>query len=64
MFHLLTLFSNNTAEQERYYIMDMLKEPRRISIYQIVQLVEQLISYIAQLLAGTTAQVPSQPQFP
>ena len=27
MFHLLTAFSNNAAEQEWYYIMDVLKKP-------------------------------------
>ncbi len=50
MFHLLTMFPNNAAEQERYYITNVLKKPQRISIHQFVQCVEQLNSYILQLL--------------
>jgi hypothetical protein len=49
MFHLLTVFPNNGAEQERYYLMNVLKKPQRISVHQFVQRVEQLNSYIAQL---------------
>ena len=49
MFHLLTVFPNNAAEQERYYITNVLKKPQRVSICQFVQRVEQLNSYIAQL---------------
>ncbi len=45
-FHLLTVFPNNTAEQERYYITNVLKKPQRISIRQFVQRVEQLNFYI------------------
>jgi len=49
MFHLLTVFPNNVAEQERYYITKVLKKPQRVSIHQFVQRVEQLNSYISQL---------------
>ncbi len=49
MFHLLTVFPNNVAEQERYYITNVLKKPQRVSICQLVQRVEQLNSYISQL---------------
>ncbi len=49
MFHLLTVFPNNAAEQERYYITDALKKPQQVSICQFVQHVEQLNSYITQL---------------
>lgn len=49
MFHLLTVFPNNAAEQERYYITNVLKKPQRVSIRQFVQRVEQLNSYISQL---------------
>jgi hypothetical protein len=49
MFHLLTVFPNNVAEQERYYITNVLKKPQRVSIRQFVQRVEQLNSYISQL---------------
>ncbi len=50
-FHLLTMFPNNAAEQERYYITNVLKKPHRVSIRQFVfvQHVEQLNSYISQL---------------
>ena len=49
MFHLLTVFPNSAAEQERYYITNVLKKPQRVSIHQFVQRVEQLNSYILQL---------------
>jgi hypothetical protein len=49
MFQLLTVFPNNAAEQERYYITNLLKKPQRISICQFVQRVEKINSYIAQL---------------
>jgi hypothetical protein len=49
MFHLLTVFSNNAAEQERCYIMNVLKKPQHVSICQFVQHVEQLNSYIVKL---------------
>jgi hypothetical protein len=49
MFHLLTVFPNSAAEQERYYITNVLKKPQHISIHQFVQCVEQLNSYILQL---------------
>jgi hypothetical protein len=49
IFHLLTVFPNNAAEQERYYITNVLKKPQRVSIHQFVQHVEQLNSYISQL---------------
>ncbi len=48
-FHLLTVFPNNVAEQERYYITNVLKKPQRIRIHWFVQRVEQLNSYILQL---------------
>jgi hypothetical protein len=43
------MFPNNAAEQERYYITNLLKKPQRVSIRQFVQRVEQLNSYISQL---------------
>jgi hypothetical protein len=49
MFHLLTAFPNNAAEQKRYYISNMLKKPQRVSVHQFVQCMEQLNAYIAQL---------------
>ncbi len=50
MFHLLTVFPNNAAEQERYYITNVLKKTQRVSNRQFVQHVEQFNSYILQLL--------------
>jgi hypothetical protein len=49
MFHLLTVFSNNAAEQEKYYLSNVLKKPQRVGIGQFVQHVEQLNAYIAKL---------------
>jgi hypothetical protein len=49
MFHLLTVFPINAAEQEKYYISNVLKKPQRINVRQFVQRVEQLNAYIAQM---------------
>ncbi len=50
MFHLLTVFPNNAAEQEKYYLSNVLKKPQRVGIRQSVQHLEQLNAYIAALL--------------
>ncbi len=49
MFHLLTAFPINAAEQEKYYITNVPKKPQRINVRQFVRCVEQLNAYIAQL---------------
>jgi hypothetical protein len=49
MFHLLTAFPINAAEQEKYYIRNVLKKPQRINVRQFVRQVEQLNAYIAQM---------------
>jgi hypothetical protein len=49
MFHLLIVFPNNAAKQERYYLTTVLKKPQHVSERQFMQRVEQLNSYIAQL---------------
>jgi hypothetical protein len=49
MFHLLTAFPINVAEQEKYYITNVLKKPQRINVHQFVWRVEQLNAYIAQM---------------
>jgi hypothetical protein len=49
MFHLLTEFPINAAEQEKYYILNVLKKPQRIKVRQFVRRVEQLNAYIAQM---------------
>ncbi len=49
MFHLLTAFPINTAEQEKYYIWNILKKLQLVNIRQFVCRVEQLNAYIAQM---------------
>ncbi len=49
MFHLLTAIPINAAEQEKYYILSLLKKPQRINVRQFVCRVEQLNAYIAQM---------------
>ncbi len=49
MFHLLTTFPINAAEQEKYYITNVLKKLQRINVRQFVCQVEQLNAYIAQM---------------
>jgi hypothetical protein len=49
IFHLLTVFPINAAEQERYYISNVLKKPQRINVCQFLCHVEQLNAYIAQM---------------
>ncbi len=48
MFHLLAVFPNNVAEQEKYYLSNVLKKPQRIGVRQFVQCLEQLNAYVAQ----------------
>ncbi len=50
MFHLLTPFPINAAEQEKYYISNVLRKPQHINVRQFVRRVEQLNAYIAQML--------------
>ena len=49
MFHLLTAFPINAAEQEKYYITNVLKKPQRNNVRQFVWCVEQLNAYISQM---------------
>jgi hypothetical protein len=49
MFHLLTAFPINAAEQEKYFILNVLKKPQRINVRQFICPVEQLNAYIAQM---------------
>ncbi len=49
MFHLLTAFPINAAEQEKYYISNILKKPQRVKVRQFVCCVEQLNTYISQM---------------
>jgi hypothetical protein len=49
MFHLLTAFPINAAEQEKYYVTNVLKKPQCVNVHQFVCHVEQLNAYIAQM---------------
>jgi hypothetical protein len=49
MFHVLAVFPNNEAEQEKYYLSNVLKKPQRVGVCQFVQRIEQLNAYVAQL---------------
>jgi hypothetical protein len=49
MFHLPTAFPINAAEQEKYYISNVLKKPQRVNVRQFVCRVEQFNAYIAQM---------------
>jgi hypothetical protein len=50
MFHLLTAFPINAAEQEKYFITNVVKKPQHVNLHQFVRRVEQLNAYIAQML--------------
>ncbi len=43
------MFPKNAAEQEKYYLSNVLKKPQRVGVSQFVQRIEQLNSYAAQL---------------
>jgi hypothetical protein len=49
MFHLLTVFSINAAEQEKYYVTNVRKKSQRINVRQLICHVEQLNAYIVQM---------------
>jgi hypothetical protein len=49
MFHLLTAFPINEAEQENYYITNVRKKPQCINVHQFVRCVEQLNAYTTQM---------------
>jgi hypothetical protein len=49
MFHLLTVFPINAAEQEKYHISNVLKKPQHINVCQFVWHVGQLNAYIPQM---------------
>jgi hypothetical protein len=49
MFHLLTVFPINAAEQEKYYVTNVIQKPKRVNVHQFVRPVEQLNAYIAQM---------------
>eukprot|EP00804_Cyclotella_cryptica_P007456 CCRYP_002652-RA/>CCRYP_002652-RA protein AED:0.46 eAED:1.00 QI:0/-1/0/1/-1/1/1/0/155 len=49
MFHLLQVFRHDAGEALKYYIINTLKKPNRVSIHQFFVRVEQLDSYLETL---------------
>jgi hypothetical protein len=56
MFHLLTVFLNNAAEQEKYYLSNMLKKLQRVGVRQFIQRIEHSTPTLRSCPAGTTGQ--------
>jgi hypothetical protein len=62
--HLLTVFPNNTAEQqERYYITNMLKKPQHVSMISLCSVYDCSTPTSHNYHAGSTAPVPSPVKF-
>jgi hypothetical protein len=55
MFHLLTVFPINAAEQEKYYITNVLKKPQRINVHQFVRQKSNSMPTLLRCHASTTA---------
>ena len=47
--HLLTVFNFDAAEQQKFYISNLLKKPQRVSVRAFFTRVEQLNAYVALL---------------
>ncbi len=56
MFHLLTVFSNNTAEQEKYFLSNVLKKPQRLVYVSLYSAYSSSMPMLHSYPAGTTAQ--------
>jgi len=54
-FHLLTVFASNVAEQQRFFISNVLKKPARVPMRHFLQHVEPAISCVSP--DPTTAHV-------
>ncbi len=50
IFHFCTVFPINAAEEDKYYITNILKKPQHVNMRQFVCHGEQLNTYIAQML--------------
>jgi hypothetical protein len=48
-FHLLDMFPGDAAEQQHFYISNMLKKPQRVPVRYFFRRVEQLNSYLLHL---------------
>jgi hypothetical protein len=65
MFHLLTMFPINAAEQEKYYISNILKKPQHVNVRQFEHRVKQLNAYITQMPCfyySTNVNVSTKPE--
>ena len=49
--HLQTVFAEDAAERERYYISNVLKKPQHVPVRYFFQRLEQLNSYLSHLLS-------------
>jgi hypothetical protein len=65
--HLLTVFNFDAAEQQKFYISNLLKKPQRVTVRAFFTRVEQLNSFVALLpsifysLRATPATKPAVP---
>jgi hypothetical protein len=64
MFHLLTMFPNNAAEQERYYITNVLKKPSASAFVSLCSVWSSSTPTSCNCPAGTTAPASRSRLFP
>jgi hypothetical protein len=62
IFHLLTMFFNNTAEQERYYITNVLKKSQQSACISLYSVWSSSTPTLRNYHADTTVPVPSPVQ--
>jgi hypothetical protein len=62
LFHLLTMFPINKAEQKKYYITNVLKKPYHVNVHQFVWHVEQLNAYIMQIYYSSSFNAATKPE--
>ena len=54
--HLQTVFAEDAAERERYYISNVLKKPQRVPVRYFFQRLEQLNGYLSHLPSSYNSQ--------
>ena len=54
-FHLMTIFSKDAVEQQKFYISNCMKKLTRVTVRAFFMRVEQLNSYVALLRVSSTA---------
>jgi hypothetical protein len=65
--HLLTVFQEDAAEKQKFYISNLLKKPQRVTVRAFFTRVEQLNSFVSLLLClynsprATQATKPDKP---